>query len=111
MVPTRYEANRNADTLRRLFTLGANGSDEAIKAFEKDRYLALSALGIYDYDMRHGDITFETPEVNQLLDYIETTYDLCFSPEAQIPDGAYYHRRGLESWMQKLAADKEAKAS
>jgi hypothetical protein len=111
MVPNYYEANFHANKLRHLFALGANGVEEANKAFEKDRLLALSALGIFDHDMRHGDITFETPEVNQLLDYVETTYDLCFSPEALVPDGAYWHRRGLESWMHRLAAKQNQKTS
>lgn len=105
MLPTYFEKKNHADRLRQVFALGATGVDEANKAFEKDRYLALSALGIFDYEMRHGEISLETPEVNQMLDYVERTFDLCF-PEAAMLDGGFYHRRGLESWMHRQAANK-----
>ena len=104
MFPTYFEKKNNADELRHVFALGASGVEEANKAFEKDRYLALSALGIFDYEMRHGEINLETPEVNQMLDYVERTFDLCF-PEAATLNGGFYHRRGLETWMHRLAAN------
>lgn len=110
MLPTYFEKKDNADRLRLVFALGASGMDEANKAFEKDRLLALSALGIFDYEMRHGETNLETPEVNKMLDYVETTFDLCF-PEAAKMDGGFYHRRGLEERMRKLASDKEANGS
>lgn len=105
MLPTYFEKKNNADRLRHVFALGASGVDEANKAFEKNRYLALSALGIFDYGMRHGEIGLETPEVNKMLDYVERTFDLCF-PEAAMLNGGFYHRRGLENWMHRQAANK-----
>lgn len=110
MLPTYLEKKRNAETLRQIFALGASGVDEANKAFENDRYLALSALGWFDDAVRCGEISFETPEVNQMLDYIEVTFDLCF-PDAAKLNGGFYHRRGLETWMHRLAADKNQKDS
>lgn len=110
MLPSYLEKKDNAEMLRRLFALGASGVEEANKAFEKNRLLALSAVGIFDYEMRHGEMTIETPDVDQYLDYIETAFDLCFPDSAKL-NGGYYHRRGLEERMRQLAADKEAKAS
>jgi len=110
MLPTYLEKKDNADMLRRLFALGANGVEEATKAFEKNRLLALSAVGIFDHEMRHGILTLETQDLEQYLDYVETAFDLCFPDSAKL-NGGYYHRSGLEQRMQQLAADKETKPS
>lgn len=111
MLPTYAERNEHAEHLTKLLKQGADGNDKARQSFRENRWLAMFALGRFDARIRSGDISPGEYDCKSFLDFIETTYDLCFSPEAQVPDGAYYHRRGLEQWMQKLAADKLPQAS
>lgn len=107
MRPTYFEASRYAKFLRDRFVLtGVSGSEVAIEAVERNRHLAMMAFAILDRDIRDGVITLKTPEVTQLLDYIEKTYELCFGPEAQVPNGPYFHRRELEILLNELPANK-----
>ncbi len=90
----------------RFIITGESGRDVAIKAVERHPDLALGVIQYLDDRMRSGEISIDEPQTEQLLDFIETVYFLCLHEE-----GAFYHRRDLEEWMHKLAADKEAKAS
>lgn len=110
MLPTYKERDEHTQRLAKLLKQGADGTELAHQSFQESRWLAMFALGRFDARIRSGDISPEEYDCTSFLDFIETAYDLCFSPEAQLPHGAYYHRRGLEAWMHKLAADKEAKA-
>lgn len=108
MLTTYAERNEHAEHLAKLLKQGTDGNEKARQSFRENRWLAMFALGRFDAKIRTGEISPEEYDCTSFLDFIETTYDLCFSPEAQVPDGAYYHRRGLEQWMHKLAADKKA---
>jgi hypothetical protein len=111
MLPTYRERNEHAEKLAKSLKKGADGNEKAMQSFRESRWLAMFALGRFDARIRSGDISPGEYDCTSFLDFIETAYDLCFGPGAQVPNGAYYHRRGLEQWMHKLAADKEAKAS
>lgn len=95
-----------AYVLRISFSGGESGNAIAIESVERHSDLALETLKHLEQCMRSGEISIEEADAEQLLDFIETTYRLCVHQE-----GAPYHRRNLEEWMWKLAADKEAKAS
>lgn len=111
MLPTFIERSKHADSLAKSLKQGADGNEKAHQSFRENRWLAMYALGRFDQAIRRGDISPGEYDCTPFLDFIETSYDLCFSPEAQVPNGAYYHRRGLEQLMHKQAADKEAKTS
>jgi hypothetical protein len=90
----------------RFIITGANGVDVGTEAVERHPDLALGVIQYFDDRLRGGEISVEEPHTKQLLDFIETVYFLRLHKE-----GAFYHRRDLEEWISKLAADKEAKAS
>ena len=112
MLTTYKERDEHAQRLAKsLKQKGADGNETARQSFRENRWLAMFALGRFDAGIRRGDISPREYDCTPFLDFIETAYDLCFSPEAQLPNGAYYHRRSLEERMRQLAADTAAKAS
>jgi len=90
----------------RFIITGVSGTDVGIEAVERHPDLALGVIQYLDDRMRGGEISIEEAHAEQLLDFIEAVYFLCLHEE-----GAFYHRRSLEEWMRKLAADKLAQAS
>lgn len=91
---------------RRLVITKIDGVEVAQELIERDVSLSRGVIAYLDERMRSGEISIDEPYANQLLDFIEAVYT-----DMHTEEGGYYHRRGLEEWMRKLAADKEAKAS
>lgn len=107
MLPTYRKIEEYAQFLKARFNItGDSGTKIGIEGFERDSDLALGVLQYFDERMRSGEISIDEPHAKQLLDFIEAVYRLSWNEE-----GAFFHRRGLEEWMRKLAADKEAKTS
>lgn len=107
MLLTYKEIEEYAQFLKARFIItGVSGTDVGIEAVERHPDLALGVIQYLDDRLRSGEISIKEPQADQLLDFIEAVYFLCLHEE-----GAFYHRRGLENWMHKLAADNVAKAS
>lgn len=95
-----------SELLKFSFLHGESGIDIAIKSTERHSQLAVKAMQYLEKEMRSGEISIGEPHAQQLLDFVEAVYFLCLHEE-----GAPYHRRDLENWMQQLAADNDLRAS